>query len=75
MRHDPIGGLYYGNVETWFSDFVLVAHDDAGEVIACAYSIPFVLGDEALRDERLSVTQGMVDGRDQRVVNEPELDY
>jgi GNAT superfamily N-acetyltransferase len=50
MRHDPIGGLFYGNVETRFSEFVLVAHDDAGEVVACAYSVPFVLGDNALPD-------------------------
>ena len=50
MRHDPIGGLYYGNVETRFAEFVLVAQDDAGEVVACAHSIPFVLGDEALPD-------------------------
>ena len=42
MRHDPIGGLYYGNVETRFADFVLVARDDTGEVVACAHSIPFV---------------------------------
>jgi GNAT superfamily N-acetyltransferase len=50
MRHDPIGGLFYGNVETRFPEFVLVAQDDAREVVACAYSVPFVLGDEALPD-------------------------
>ena len=50
MRHDPIGGLFYGNVETRFPEFVLVAQDDAGEVVACAYSVPFVLGDDALPD-------------------------
>lgn len=48
MRHDPIGGLYYGNVELRFPEFVLVAQDEAGEVVACGYSIPFVLGDQAL---------------------------
>lgn len=48
MRHDPIGGLYYGNVETRFPEFVLVAQDDTGEVVACGYSVPFVLGDHAL---------------------------
>ena len=48
MRHDPIGGLFYNNVESRFADFVLVAQDDAGEVVAVAYSIPFVRGGDAL---------------------------
>ena len=48
MRHDPIGGLYYGNVETRFAEFVLIAQDDAGEVVAVAHSIPFEHGDGAL---------------------------
>jgi GNAT superfamily N-acetyltransferase len=50
MRHDPIGGLFYGNVETRFAEYVLVAQDDADEVVACAYSVPFVLGDDELPD-------------------------
>jgi GNAT superfamily N-acetyltransferase len=50
MRHDPIGGLFYGNAETRFAEFVLVAQDDAGEVVACAYSVPFVLGGDELPD-------------------------
>jgi GNAT superfamily N-acetyltransferase len=50
MRHDPIGGLFYSNVETRFAEFVLVAQDDTGQVVACAYSVPFVLGDNALPD-------------------------
>ncbi|WP_310529796.1 N-acetyltransferase [Nocardioides sp.] len=50
MRHDPIGGLFYGNVETRFPAFVIAAQDEAGEVVACAYSIPFVLGDDVLPD-------------------------
>lgn len=45
MRHDPIGGLFYGNVEDMFADFVLVATDGTGEVVANAYSVPFVLGE------------------------------
>lgn len=49
MRHDPIGGLFYRNVESRFSDFVLVGQED-GEVVACAYSVPFVLGTDALPD-------------------------
>src|SRR4029079_9108518 len=44
MRHDPIGGLFYGNLEERFADYVLVAQDDALEVVAAAYSLPFVLG-------------------------------
>ena len=50
MRHDPIGGLFYGNVETRFAEFVLVAQDEAGEVVACAYAVPFVRGDGDLPD-------------------------
>ena len=50
MRHDPIGGLFYGNVETRFAEFVLVAQDDADEVVACAYSVPFRLEDDELPD-------------------------
>jgi GNAT superfamily N-acetyltransferase len=50
MRHDPIGGLYYNNVETRFAELVLVAEDDAGEVVASAYSIPFVLEGDPLPD-------------------------
>ena len=50
MRHDPIGGLYYGNLETLFAEFVLVAQDEAGQVVATAYSIPFLLGDDPLPD-------------------------
>jgi GNAT superfamily N-acetyltransferase len=50
MRHDPVGGLYYGNLETRFAEFVLIAQDETDEVVACAYAIPFVLGDEPLPD-------------------------
>lgn len=48
MRHDPIGGLFYGNVEARFADYVLVARDRCGEVVANAYSVPFVRGDAEL---------------------------
>ena len=50
MRHDPIGGLFYRNVEERFADYVLVGQDDAGEVVAAAYSIPFVLDGDDLPD-------------------------
>ena len=49
MRHDPIGGLFYGNVEDRFAEFVLVGQD-ADEVVAAAYSIPFVLDGDELPD-------------------------
>ena len=50
MRHDPIGGLYYGNVVTRFRDYVLLAQDDTGEVVSCAYAVPFVREGGALPD-------------------------
>jgi GNAT superfamily N-acetyltransferase len=49
MRHDPIGGLYYGNAEERFADYVLLGQDD-DEVVACAHSIPFRLDGAALPD-------------------------
>lgn len=48
MRHDPIGGLFYGNVVDRFADYVLVAQDESGAVVAEAFSVPFVLGDSDL---------------------------
>ena len=45
MRHDPIGGLFYGNVVDRFAEYVLIAQDEAGTVVAQAFSVPFVLGD------------------------------
>ena len=50
MRHDPIGGLFYRSIEARFAEFVLVGQDEAGEVVACAYSVPFVLEGEELPD-------------------------
>jgi GNAT superfamily N-acetyltransferase len=43
MRHDPIGGLFYGNVVDRFADYVLIAQDETGAVVAEAFSVPFVL--------------------------------
>jgi GNAT superfamily N-acetyltransferase len=48
MRHDPIGGLFYSNVEGRFADHVLVAQDETGAVAALAFSVPFVLGGSEL---------------------------
>ena len=50
MRHDPIGGLYYGNVEERFAEYVVVAQDDTGEVVAYGHSVPVVRGGDALPD-------------------------
>lgn len=50
MRHDPIGGLFYGNVEARFAEYVLVAQDENGEVVACAYSVPFLRTEGELPD-------------------------
>jgi len=48
MRHDPIGGLYYGNVTDRFAEHVLVAREDDGSVVAVAFSVPFVRDGDAL---------------------------
>lgn len=40
MRHDPIGGLYYGNCTTLFAEFVLVGCDSTGTVVSVAHSLP-----------------------------------
>lgn len=48
MRHDPIGGLFYSNVEERFAEFVLVGQDEDDEVVAQAFSIPFELGGSEL---------------------------
>jgi hypothetical protein len=67
MRHDPIGGMYYGNCTTLFAEYVVVGRDEAGEVVAVAHSVPFVLdGDDlppngwdfAIRSGVLAAVQG-----------------
>ncbi len=52
MRHDPAGGLYYGNAGERFAEYVLVGQDDArgDEVVAVAHSVPVVLGGDPLPD-------------------------
>lgn len=49
VRHDPTDG---------FAEFVLVAPDDAGDVVACAHFVPFVLGDSALPVNGCDVVNG-----------------
>ncbi len=53
MRHDPTGGLYYGNAGERFAEYVLVGQDDArgDEVVAVAHSVPVVLGGDPLPDD------------------------
>ncbi|MFC7494937.1 MULTISPECIES: N-acetyltransferase [unclassified Nocardioides] len=50
MRHDPIGNTYYALVEQ-FADYVLVGQDETGEIVAKAFSIPFVLDGDDLPDD------------------------
>jgi len=50
LRHDPIGNLYYNLVEH-FTECVLVGQDEAGNVVAQAFSAPFrAVGDELFDD-------------------------
>ncbi|MFF2087269.1 hypothetical protein ACFVVM_26145 [Nocardia sp. NPDC058176] len=50
MRHDPMGSLYYSMTDD-FADYILVCQDEAGEVVAQAYSIPFLLDADELPDD------------------------
>jgi GNAT superfamily N-acetyltransferase len=53
MKNDPVANLYYPVAHTEYADFALVAVDpaDPGTVVARAYSIPFLLGQEELPDD------------------------
>lgn len=50
MRHDPIGNMFYNLVEQ-FSQTVLVGQDEAGTIVAKAFSAPFKLYGPALFDD------------------------
>jgi GNAT superfamily N-acetyltransferase len=50
MRHDPIGNTYYSMVDL-FADYILVGQDDTGEIVAKAYSVPFLLTQGNLPDD------------------------
>jgi GNAT superfamily N-acetyltransferase len=50
MLHDPIGNLYYSLAEQ-FADYVLVAQDPDGNVVAKAFSAPFQLAGEEFFDD------------------------
>ena len=41
MVHDPIGNSYYSCIEELFLDYVLVALDESGRIVAKAFSAPF----------------------------------
>ena len=40
---DPVGNAYYPQIPVEFPEYVLCAQDERGEVVAHAYSVPFVL--------------------------------
>lgn len=50
MRHDPVGNLYYSMLDR-FADYILVGQDEAGAVVAQAYSVPFRLDSDELPDD------------------------
>jgi GNAT superfamily N-acetyltransferase len=50
MTHDPIGNTYYGMVGK-FADYILVCQDETGEIVAKAFSVPFLLGSDELPDD------------------------
>jgi GNAT superfamily N-acetyltransferase len=50
MKHDPIGNSYYACLEEYFLDYVLVALDGTGRIVAKAFSAPFRLPDGDLPD-------------------------
>ncbi|GAA3802464.1 hypothetical protein GCM10022226_22860 [Sphaerisporangium flaviroseum] len=52
MKEDPAANLYYPIAETEFAEFVLVAvdRDQPGSLVARAFSVPFLLGEEDLPD-------------------------
>ena len=49
MKHDPIGNGYYASLED-FLDYVLVALDESGRIVAKAFSAPFQLPEGELPD-------------------------
>lgn len=50
MKHDPVGNTYYAMVSK-FADYILVCQDETGEIVAKAYSVPFLLGSDDLPDD------------------------
>ncbi len=50
MAHDPISNLFYGVLEQ-YADYVLLAQDHTGEVVAQACSVPFHLDGDELPDD------------------------
>jgi GNAT superfamily N-acetyltransferase len=43
VTNDPVGNALYGRIATEFPQYVLVAEDESGEVVAHAFSVPFAL--------------------------------
>jgi hypothetical protein len=50
MFYDPVASLYFDHMVADFAEFVLVATDQSGTVIARGYSVPFAFG-SGLRTE------------------------
>ncbi|MGZ6754952.1 MAG: N-acetyltransferase, partial [Nocardioides sp.] len=78
MRHDPIGGLFYHHVETRFAEFVLVAQDGSGEVVAAGYSVPVDFDDDVLPDHGWDcvIRNGLLtslDGREPNAISAVEI--
>lgn len=48
MLHDPVARVVYSRVPEEFPDYVHVATDEAGAVVARAFSVPVALGDGEL---------------------------
>ncbi|MFE7172035.1 GNAT family N-acetyltransferase [Streptomyces sp. NPDC057616] len=46
VKHDPVGDAHYGRIAAELPEYVLFAVDERDQVLAHAYSVPFVLAAE-----------------------------
>ena len=46
VKHDPVGDAHYGRIAAELPEYVLFAADERDQVLAHAYSVPFVLAAE-----------------------------
>ncbi|MGW7791128.1 N-acetyltransferase, partial [Streptomyces tricolor] len=49
VTNDLVGNTHYGRIPTELPDYALFAEDEAGQVVAHAYSVPFALDVEGRR--------------------------